>query len=198
MWPKNKCVCCLLSSYRNCAIQIFSPHELINWGTHNKHMKKSWEQIPQSKFQLPAVTFHTPSLTSSALLCTQSGNHLDLSHFPLLSSLSHSLTCCLLHPCSLSVSCFLHLIFSPLPPAPALHFVLSSLSSRRLGTARASVRPVWDTGRTPRQQPVRQRKWNILQMGWDDSACFQSGITCFRDITVASAAGWITSLLERK
>lgn len=157
-------------------------------------MKKSQEQIPQSKFQLPTVTFHTPSLNSSTLLCTQSGNHLDLSHFLSLCSLSRSLWLAV----SFSVSPFLRLIFLLCPPSPALHFVLSRQSSPCVGTARASVRSVWDTGRTPRQQPARQRKWNVLQMGWDDSTCFQSGITCFRNITEASVAGQITSLLFKK
>lgn len=138
-------------------------------------MEKSQEQIPRSKFQLPAVTFHTPSLTSSPLLFSQSGNHLDL-------SVSHFLHCIL----NLTLVSFF-LIPSPAPASllifspfflHLLRSILSLLDCQGLLEQRVLVLALCGTLAGQRySQPALQRKWKILQMGWDDSTCFQSGIT---------------------
>lgn len=98
------------------------------------------------------------------------------------------------------------------PPSPSLSLFLLSFSPSiscspfclplpvraPVGTARSSVRSVWETGRTPLQQPARQRKWKILQMGWNDSTCFQSGITCFKNKTRVLRARSLHCYKDRK
>ena len=104
---------------------------VIHWSAHTTNgWKKSQEQIPRSKFQLPTVTFHTPSFTSSTLLCSQSGSHLALSHF-----LPGSLV-------------FFSLLRLPLPPSnflflslPLLRPLLSILSSHDCQSPRCRNSP---------------------------------------------------------
>lgn len=90
--------------------------------------------------QIPALHSHiSHSFTSFTPQCTQSGNHLALTHFlslwlSVLLSLSPLFLLCLVLPPSNFLS-----LSSLFPQSHALHFVLSLLSSPLLGTARASV-----------------------------------------------------------
>lgn len=62
------------------------------------------------------------------------------------------------------------------------------------------LRYLWWTGRTSLWQSARQGKWKILQTGWNDFACFQSGNACFynkskariaRHFSVMIPWGWV-------
>lgn len=164
---------------------FWSAHTTNGWKSPRNKSLSLNSSSPQSHF----------TLTSSTLLCTQSGNHLDLSHFLSPRSLSHPLSLAVyFSPHFFPIPYLLHLILSrsPISGSP---FCLPSTAEPGGNSSCWRSSSERDAGRTPRQQPARQRKWNILQMGWDDSTCFQSGVTCFRNITEASAARRITSLL---